>query len=262
VPGDYGDSPVYNKKISVEHPVFKAAPGVTLQEHEAMLRKLVRLGGHFQSLFADSRLDNDDPVETNVELWRTIAEKGVPGRWAYVGLANGIHISYPGKGGYPEDYDPRQRPWYEMGKDVGKPVWGEPYVDIQGLGLVLPCVMSVYDEHGEFAGVAGFEVTLDFVQDRFMQPYGPVSESYVLNEDGRVLVTSRGASLNWEVDDISSLPRFPVPSVVKLAKDGASGYVIDRKDGLEHVYMTFHMPTLGWSYVAVAPLIDVLAWEE
>lgn len=260
-PPDYGESQVYSKSISVQHPVFKPAPGVSMDEVEPTLRKLLPLTGHFQSVFVDSRLDSDEPVETNVKLWRTIAEKGVPGRWAYVGLANGVHISYPGKGGYPDDYDPRKRPWYAMGKDVGRPVWGEPYLDIQGLGLVLPCVTSVYGPGGDFAGVAGFEVTLDFVQDRFMQPYGPVKESYVLNEEGRVLVTSRGASLNWEVEDISSLPNFPVPSVVELVRNGASGYVIDRKDGLEHVYMTFQMPTLGWYYVAVAPLIDVLNWQ-
>ena len=32
--------------------------------------------------------------------------------WTYVSTESGIHISYPGHGGYPENYDPRKRPWY------------------------------------------------------------------------------------------------------------------------------------------------------
>ncbi|MGI9535602.1 MAG: hypothetical protein ACR2PB_00925, partial [Desulfocapsaceae bacterium] len=52
------------------------------------------------------------------------ALKGVAGEfgdtlfWIYASLESGIHISYPGHGGYPTDYDPRLRPWYTQAKDV------------------------------------------------------------------------------------------------------------------------------------------------
>ena len=34
-------------------------------------------------------------------------------QFGYVGLASGLHCAYPGHGGYPPDYDPRRRPWYQ-----------------------------------------------------------------------------------------------------------------------------------------------------
>jgi len=42
--------------------------------------------------------------------------------WQYTALESGIHSSYPGKGGYPADYDPRQRQWYKQAVAAGKPI--------------------------------------------------------------------------------------------------------------------------------------------
>ncbi len=39
--------------------------------------------------------------------------------WQYTALEEGIHTSYPGHGGYPDDYDPRQRAWYHQAKAAG-----------------------------------------------------------------------------------------------------------------------------------------------
>ena len=41
-----------------------------------------------------------------------VYEQGVPLVRAMVGLEQGVHLGYPGKGGYDADFDPRQRPWY------------------------------------------------------------------------------------------------------------------------------------------------------
>ena len=49
--------------------------------------------------------------------------------WIYVSSESGVHISYPGHGGYPSDYDPRRRPWYNRAKKYGALTWGPPIVD-------------------------------------------------------------------------------------------------------------------------------------
>lgn len=254
-------SPVYGKKVSLTHPVFKPAPDVEMADHETTLRKLLPLVLHFRSIFVDSRLDAVQPLLSDDRFREAVAEDGVPGRWAYVGLANGIHMSYPGKGEYPADYDPRERPWFLRGKNQTRPVWGEPYVDTQGQGLVLPCVISVYGAGNTFEGVAGFEVTLDFIQDRFMESYGPITETYVVDDSGRVLIASRGASVASDVDDVSELKPFPVAAVRDLVASRSSGYVVNRAGGKNDVYMAFRMPTLGWYYIALAPMDAIADWK-
>lgn len=42
--------------------------------------------------------------------------------WQYTALASGVYSSYPGKGGYPADYDPRRRPWYQDALAAGRPI--------------------------------------------------------------------------------------------------------------------------------------------
>ncbi len=63
----------------------------------------------------------------------------LPG-WVYASLENGVHISYPGHGGYPTGYDPRKRPWYKMAKQSKILTW-LPIVDATTgqLTLTFPC---------------------------------------------------------------------------------------------------------------------------
>jgi hypothetical protein len=43
--------------------------------------------------------------------------------WQYTSLESGFHTSYPGHGGYPARYDPRQREWYTRARQRGDVTW-------------------------------------------------------------------------------------------------------------------------------------------
>ncbi len=49
--------------------------------------------------------------------------------WLTVVLDNGLHLAYPGHGGYPEGFDPRSRAWYRA--QIREPglQWSRPYID-------------------------------------------------------------------------------------------------------------------------------------
>ncbi len=99
--------------VSYDYPVFLIAPGVT-----------------------QNRVESD--------IWRLSlivpTLKGLSGKlgkmvfWTYVSTENGVHVSYPGHGGYPENYDPRKRPWYKIAADDVR--WTFPIVDAS-TGLVI-----------------------------------------------------------------------------------------------------------------------------
>lgn len=257
-PEDLRWAPLYEKEISLGNPVYKLAPGVEEDEAiEQTVRQLMPLRSQFRSIFLDSRLDSNQSVPSGEAFWRLLADEGVPGRWAFVGLESGIHFAYPGKGGYDADYDPRDRPWYRAGKTGGETSWGSPYPDAQGQGLVLPCVSRIESHEGTLIGVAGFEVTLDFIKNHFMKPIGPIESTYVLDGEGEILVTSNESALA----DPSDPATFHISSVLEMVREDRSG-IFETSGSPPDVYAVFRMPTLDWFYVAKSPLPALLEWSQ
>jgi sigma-B regulation protein RsbU (phosphoserine phosphatase) len=79
--------------------------------------------------------------------------------WVYASLESGLHISYPGHGGYPTGYDPRKRHWYEIAKKSKIPTW-HPMVDATTRQLTLTVSMPFRRPDGSLAGVAGMDIKI------------------------------------------------------------------------------------------------------
>lgn len=96
------------------------------------------------------------------------ALKGIAGEfghnlfWIYASLESGVHISYPGHGGYPEGYDPRQRPWYTLAQKVKDRhvSWGQPVPDATTNQLTFTLSGPFSYPDGSFAGVAAIDVLI------------------------------------------------------------------------------------------------------
>jgi sigma-B regulation protein RsbU (phosphoserine phosphatase) len=79
--------------------------------------------------------------------------------WQYTSLEVGFHSAFPGHGGYPDDYDPRRRPWYTRAKQAGEPTWVLlPEVSTRTVSLTV--ATPVHRRDGSFAGVTAIDVPL------------------------------------------------------------------------------------------------------
>ncbi|MHC4234978.1 MAG: SpoIIE family protein phosphatase, partial [Planctomycetota bacterium] len=135
--------------ISFDAQVFKLAPGVDrsdVADHIARLLPLAR----------DYRFGFDSQVDLIY--------------WQYTAFENGVHSSYPGHGGYPDEYDPRQRAWYPTAKEQDDPSWIGPYFDASSEQLILTLAMPVQGPDGAFAGVTALDVTVADVVDHMKLP--------------------------------------------------------------------------------------------
>jgi sigma-B regulation protein RsbU (phosphoserine phosphatase) len=83
--------------------------------------------------------------------------------WIYVSSESGVHISYPGHGGYPVWYDPRQRPWYVRAKKRGALTWGPPIMDATTRQLTFTVSAPIFKHDGSLAGVAAIDVLIPIV---------------------------------------------------------------------------------------------------
>jgi sigma-B regulation protein RsbU (phosphoserine phosphatase) len=83
--------------------------------------------------------------------------------WSHFTLESGLHMTYPGHGEHPPDYDPRDERWYQIARqDFAKGayvVWTLPEPD-PVTGNTVMTVTCTIDRDGEFAGVAAMTVPL------------------------------------------------------------------------------------------------------
>ncbi len=115
--------------------------------------------------------------------------------WQYTSLETGVHSSYPGHGGYPAEYDPRVRQWYERARDGMLTVEGEqtetawvlmPEVSTRTVSLAI--ARPVYRPDGAFAGVTAIDVPLAWLFNELELPqdWSMVSDSMLIAPTGQL----------------------------------------------------------------------------
>jgi eukaryotic-like serine/threonine-protein kinase len=201
------------------------------------------------------------PREDEYDL---ILNQGTPVAWAYVALENGVLAHYPGHDKFPSPYDATKRPWYQLVEGQRGPRWGSPHVDFGGLGLMLPCSMSLYDDNGVHLGVAGIELSFDFIIDRLLEApeLANVAETYMLDAGGRIVIQSsdkaRAGTDSALGKRLVRMKRFPFEKVTAAALARPSGHMtLDTPQG-KQLFVWDRMKSTGWTYVIRGPEREVM----
>jgi sigma-B regulation protein RsbU (phosphoserine phosphatase) len=121
--------------ISLEAPVALAPQSLSAVAWQPDARRLARLMPVFRHLHGTS--------STAVHR-------------AYIGLASGLHVAYPGHGPYPPGFDPRRRPWYQAAQDSAAPLWLS-YLDASSGQTVFTVAMPLREPGGRTVGVAALD---------------------------------------------------------------------------------------------------------
>jgi eukaryotic-like serine/threonine-protein kinase len=265
-PADLAFSPRYNKPVSVDMPVQVLAPGVDAASVRPLQLRLATLRDRYPALALRSDPDIVE-IPTDERLRELVTTEGLPIVWSYVAVEEGVHAAWPGKAGYPDDYDPRQRPWYTLSAWKLGPRWGNPYLDSQGQGLLLPCTMALWDRTGSFRGVAGLELTFDWIVANLLELEGlpGIEESFLVDENGHVVVRSNyqeeGGPRVPDANEALRLPLFEEIEVVAEVLAGRSGYREFTRGGDDRLVAWYRMNALGWYYVVTADAEALLSIE-
>ncbi len=145
--------------VTYSEQVFKLAPGIELQAVADDVARLAKMVPTYQFL-----------TEKHAELFY----------WNYTSLENGVHSSYPGHGGYPDEYDPRRRDWYRAAAEADEPVWTGPMVDASSRRIIMTAAMRVNRPDGSFAGVTAIDVPLRDLLERVELPPEWAAEAKVV----------------------------------------------------------------------------------
>ncbi|MCP4694566.1 MAG: SpoIIE family protein phosphatase, partial [Desulfobacterales bacterium] len=149
-PEDLATSPDYLKRtadgrrehqpVSFGAPSFLIAPGAGEREASDDIARLARL---------EPRLK---------EIYKRLLGAA---HWVYISLESGAYISYPGHGPYPENFSPKDRPWYKNAADSF--AWTLPIVDATSGLVTFTLSKRIHRPDGSFAGVVALDILLSDV---------------------------------------------------------------------------------------------------
>lgn len=158
------DGRLFNMPISYDHPNFLVAQNINPAEVQEDIARFTRL------------------PPTLKEIANELKESLF---WIYASLESGVHVSFPGHGGYPADYDPRVRPWYVLAKRTQALSWSPPIVDITTRQVTFTVSAPFFKPDGSFAGVAAIDVLLPNVllQSRISSQWSSHMQPFLVGLD-------------------------------------------------------------------------------
>jgi hypothetical protein len=235
--------------ISFSHLVFHSAPQGDVPAIATLTRQLKGLAPEFRQLVVRSAL-RDQALPSLPEQQALIANGKLPVVWLNLGFEAGLMVTYPGTAFSPA-YDPRLRPWYTLAQGRTEAVWGTPYADSQGQGLLLSCSLPLYTYAHQFMGVGSLDLLLDYVTAHWLPMAHPaIRSATLLDAEGRVVTEVRGGKVVPPTiqGDILTLPRYAQTAVWEQARQQASGH-LETPDSL---FLFARIKTLNWVYVVEA----------
>src|SRR5579885_3375004 len=201
--------------VTYEEQAFRIPPGMPVAEFEADIGRLSSMTEVYRRIHA---------AHENVILRH------------YTTLRSGLHSVYPGRGGYPPQYDPRTRPWYRRQIQSPGLAWSAPLVDVVTKEVALGISMPVYGPDGALAGVTGVDVPLTALFSSLPLPSGWAAESRTFavvaestpgSPEPALRVLARqsydAASLDWRAPlSAEWLPVEPPPARAQIMADVAA----------------------------------------
>lgn len=143
--------------------------------------------------------------------------------WQYASLDNGLHASYPAHGGYPDDYDPRERPWYARQRERGTLDWSPPHIDVSTRLTMVSATMPLHDASGRFIGVTGIDVRVTSLLSSLRLPQHIAGTSRVLltafdaNGDIQVIARNDHTERGGDWQEVRAVERLGLDRAGDLA---------------------------------------------
>lgn len=171
-----------------------------------------------------------------------------------------------------DQFDPRNRPWYQSSMNSERPVWSKIYSNYVTHFPTITLAKAVFKEDHEFIGVIATDVTLNELS-RFLRKLevDQNSVAYIVDEDGYVVATS-GVELPEKNDR-----DFPERMLAREMKTPLIGEIARQLSGKDlPASQTLHLQTsvgavevavsrlgrkqgLNWTTVVVVPRADFMS---
>jgi sigma-B regulation protein RsbU (phosphoserine phosphatase) len=201
--------------VSYSHQVIYLPPGVTKKQVQDLVQRMSTMSEVYRSLHS---------IQPDLFLWH------------YTALERGLHVSYPGKGIYPKEYDPRKRIWYQATKENRKQT-EQRITDVTTGTLILTLAAPVSYPDGSLAGVTAVDIDYRqfFADWKIPEEWTDTMECMVIvyhqdmrrspNRKLEILLHNRreGQHQNWRIPVEQNFLDEPDENLARLLKDVRAG---------------------------------------
>lgn len=260
VPADLAHSSFYDAGVSVTEMDIALAAGVPRDDVQEQVLQMAALGPTLRSALV--RGSGVPATDDSKAALGQVRDGGLPVIWTYVATEAGIIANFPGTdGGYPDDYDHRTRGWYEIAKDTSGPVWNMLDIDESDMGLLLTVSEGLYDDEGNFLGVAAVDVAFPYLITKFLDApelKGSV-EAFLVDRDGMVIVRSSEAKKAFTAKQYVPARFEYADHLPEDRRAGAAGWkkIVTEETTLQLMWKP--LDAVDWKYVIVGERDELFA---
>lgn len=165
----------------------------------------------------------------------------------YMGRENGAFVrAYPRDS--PTEYDPRERPWYVLGKqNPGQIMITAPYKSVTNDDVNIGVVTALVGEGGSVYGVVGIDITLASLTDHLSGVPSVWGGEVVITDDDGVILVARNISMVYT-------------DITALLHDHVDGYLSSSSGriALQDHYMVYRTSdATGWKLSTLIPAQEI-----
>ncbi|MCR5438357.1 MAG: methyl-accepting chemotaxis protein [Selenomonas sp.] len=167
-----------------------------------------------------------------------------------VGMEDGYFASYRTQNKSTGTLDPRTRPWYNDGKQAGKMVFTDPYVD-KNTGKLVVSAVAPFKKDGQFAGTICTDIDLAVVDAQVdkLKYHGEAGMAAVADKNGMILGIGTDEAIGSKFQDLPGVGNH----FDEMLEKGKGVFVFDSpRDGKMICGYTV-VPSTGWLLAMSVP---------
>ncbi|GIU30408.1 methyl-accepting chemotaxis protein [Shewanella schlegeliana] len=178
-------------------------------------------------------------LDSDRELWLSINSGGFID--VYAGFDTGDIISGDKSQPWPDDYEPRSRPWYTQAYSSSEMIITPPYIDITGAAVVTLAQRF----SGAMNGVIAADLSIGYITEQINNLQSEnAGFAFLLDENNKVLAF-RDSS--YAQKDASRLAQTLTPSSIENIRNNGEINTIEWQDGKEKLIRLTPLKGTNWT---------------
>ncbi|MCG9728643.1 methyl-accepting chemotaxis protein [Shewanella sp. Isolate13] len=178
-------------------------------------------------------------LDSDRELWLSVNSGGFID--VYAGFDTGDIISGDKSQPWPDDYDPRTRPWYSQAYSGSEMIITPPYIDITGAAVVTLAQRF----NGAMKGVIAADLSIGYITEQINNlQIENAGFAFLLDENNKVLAFR---DTSFAQKDASRLAQTLTPSNIEAIRNNGELNTIEWRDGNEKLISLTHLKGTNWT---------------
>ncbi|POQ98452.1 hypothetical protein AU468_12725 [Alkalispirochaeta sphaeroplastigenens] len=171
----------------------------------------------------------------------------------YLAFRDGVHTT-GSAWNIPDDYDPRERGWYQTAQSQTGPGFSDSYVDAHTGNLVITAARPLRDQEGEIFGVLATDISLGQITEAISEYcLGEGGYAFLVNQEGSLLAHPDAERAGTPLEEIDGYAEVARGILGKGSGESGGRQFSTTIAGRPHIIRTVTLENFGWHLAMAVP---------